>query len=241
MSQEHTAGEEARFERYALYWMPELGSPLAEFGRSWFGYDTAAGETVAERNDHRLELDCLERITSVPRRYGFHATLLPPFRLRDGMSASALSDRLQRFAAQRERVDVGPLQLVRIANFLALAPQSDVFALRSFHAECAFACDLFRAPLSGTERTRRLALGLSYPQRLMLAQWGYPYMLADYRFHLTLTGPLDQSESDAIMGKLAVSLEEICARPLTLESISLCGDPGPGQPFQVLARFPLKD
>jgi len=240
MSQEHTAGEEARFERYALYWTPEQESPLAEFGRGWFGHDIEAGETVAERDSRGLGLNRLEQITGIPRRYGFHATLLAPFRLSDGMAVRGLKDRVQRFATQREPVKVGRLQLVRIADFLALAPQNDVFTLEAFHTECAFAFDRFRAPLSDTERARRLAPGLSYSQRLMLAQWGYPYMLADYRFHLTLTGPLDQSESDAIMGKLAANLQDICERPLTFKSISLCGDPGAGQPMKVLARIQLE-
>ena len=240
MSQQHNAGTEAHFERYALYWTPEHGSPLAEFGRSWFGHDPETGGPAAERDDHGLGLDCLEQITSVPRRYGFHATVLAPFRLRGGMAASELRDRLQRFAAQRGPVKVGRLQLERIGDFLALAPQDDIFALKAFHTQCAFAFDHFRTPLPDAERARRLAPGLSLRRRLMLAQWGYPYMLTDFRFHLTLTGPLAEGEADAIRGKLAANLEDICASPLTLESISLFGDPGGGRPFQMLARLPLE-
>jgi len=240
MTQEHEAGADRQFERYALYWMPEPGSPLADFGRGWFGHDPEMGGHVIQRDDRGLGLDCLEQITSTPRRYGFHATLLAPFHLRAAMAASDLSDRLERFAAERGPVNIGRLQLERIDDFLALTPQSDVFALKAFQTQCAFAFDRFRAPLSGAERARRLTPGLSLQQRLMLAQWGYPHMLADFRFHLTLTGPLAESEADRISSRLAANLEDICAPPLILRSISLCGDPGAGEPLRMLARFPLE-
>jgi len=239
MTQQHNAAAEAQFERYAVYWTPEQGSPLAEFGRSWLGYDADTGSPVAQRDDRGLGLDLLERITTTPRHYGFHGTLLAPYRLRDGKSAYELLDRLQRFAARRRPVAVGPLQLEKLFDFLALVPKNDAPALNALHAECAFAFDRYWAPLTDDERARHQPTELSHTQRLMLAQWGYPRMLCDFPFHLTLTGDLEADQSDAITGKLAANLEDICGPPLTLESISLCGDPGSEKPFQVLARFPF--
>ena len=239
MTQQLNAGEEAQFERYALYWTPEHGSPLAEFGRSWLGYDADTGNPVDQRDCRGLGLDLLEQITTTPRHYGFHGTLLSPYRLRDGKSANELLDRMQRFAARRRPVEVGPLQLERLFDFLALVPKNDVFALSALHAECAFAFDPFWAPLTEAERARHSEPELSWTQRLMLAQWGYPRMLSEFPFHLTLTGSLDAVQSDEIMGKLAANLDDVCGPPLTLESISLCGDPGSEKPFRVLARFPF--
>ena len=185
MTQQLNAGSEAQFERYAVYWTPEPGSPLAEFGRSWLGYDADTGNPVTQRDDRGLGLDLLDRITRTPRHYGFHGTLLAPYRLREGKSASELLDRMQRFAARRRPVAIGPLRLERLFDFLALVPQKDAPALGALHAECAFAFDPFWAPLTDDEHARHRATGLSHTQRLMLAQWGYPRMLGDFPFHLT--------------------------------------------------------
>ncbi len=77
------------FRRYALFWAPPRGSALARFGASWLGWDAEAGELVPHPEVPRLPLPVAE-ITATPRRYGFHGTLKPPFRLAEGANVAGL-------------------------------------------------------------------------------------------------------------------------------------------------------
>lgn len=56
------------------------------------------------------------------------------------------------------------------------------------------ALDRFRAPVSGAERARRRNAGLSPPQEALLAQEGYPKVMEEFRFHMTLTAQLPQAD-----------------------------------------------
>ena len=48
----------------------------------------------------------------------------------------------------------------------------------------------FARPPGAAELERRRKAGLSAAQEKMLLRWGYPYVLDEFRFHLTLTGRL---------------------------------------------------
>ena len=52
------------------------------------------------------------------------------------------------------------------------------------------AFNAYRAPLSAADRERRIKAKLSPRQIELMDQWGYPYVLDEYRFHMTLTGAL---------------------------------------------------
>ena len=39
--------------------------------------------------------------------------------------------------------------------------------------------------------------GLTDRQEALLTQWGYPYVMEEFRFHITLTGALDPAHLDA--------------------------------------------
>ena len=71
------------WRRHAIYFAPPAGSPLAEFGADWLGWDPATG-----RGRDGFDLPGLPRrraeLVATPARYGFHATLKAPFRLGRG-------------------------------------------------------------------------------------------------------------------------------------------------------------
>ncbi len=225
--------------RYALFYAPEPGSPLAEFGRSWFGYDAVAGTQVSQRQDYGLGIDETYEMTRAPRHYGLHGTLRPPFRLRSGMTETELVARTERFSQNLRPVAVGLPTIQRIGAFLALAPAEANPSLARLHARCLFAIEHFRAPLSEPERAKRLSTGLSPNQRLLMAQWGYPYVLDEFRFHITLMGPLSDHEQARVAPALSPALKDICLEPLEIGSICLFVEPGDGRPFRMLRRFPL--
>ncbi|MCP6151516.1 DUF1045 domain-containing protein, partial [Klebsiella pneumoniae] len=65
--------------------------------------------------------------------------------------------------------------------------------------------DPLRAPLTAAEMARRRPEDLSERQRDHLLAYGYPYVLADFRFHMTLTGPLDAIDRPRALNSLAAA------------------------------------
>ncbi len=225
--------------RYAIYFAPEPDSALAQFGRTWLGYDAETGETVSERQHYGLGPELGARITETPRRYGLHGTLRSPFRLAPGVEVDHLVEALARFTATRPAVALGPLGLSRLGRFLALTPSGDTGAIDRLHTQCVFAFERFRAPLTEAERARRLAAGLTANQKLLLAQWGYPFVLGEYRFHITLTGSLSPYEAARIAPVLAPALKNLQGEVLEVGALCLFADAGDGSPFRLIARMPL--
>ncbi len=56
--------------------------------------------------------------------------------------------------------------------------------------------------MSPQERARRIASGLSQSQIQNLDRWGYPYVLSEFRFHMTLTGAVPPRRKKAILAVL---------------------------------------
>ena len=220
------------FHRYALYWTPPPG-PFAAFGSAWLGWSILAGEAVA----HPAAPFPLAEITKRPRKYGLHATLKAPFRLANGHSEAALFEAAQAATASLAPFDLPRLQVQRIGRFLALTPTAPSPALMHTAAHLVEALDPFRAPPTEAELAKRRAKRLSPSQDALLARWGYPYVMEEFRFHLTLTGPLDPEQvvpvSDYLESALAPHLG-----PHRVWDVTLCGADGEGR-FHEIARLPL--
>ncbi|TKA94635.1 DUF1045 domain-containing protein, partial [Cereibacter changlensis] len=111
------------FLRYAIYYAPEPG-PLAEFAASWLGWDADSGAAMA----HPL-LTGLPRevglLTQAPRKYGFHGTVKPPFRLAEGADVSDLHAAFVALCPYLAPVTLPGLRLERIGGFVALTPEGD--------------------------------------------------------------------------------------------------------------------
>src|SRR3546814_20748675 len=108
-----------------------------------------------------------------------------------------------------------PLRLVILDGFLALVPSGPSDALEALAAGCVQRFERFRAPPSALELARRRSNGLTPRQERNLKDWGSPYVLADFRFHLTLTARTpDQAAHPAIRAGLAALAAPV--RPATL-------------------------
>ena len=99
--------------------------------------------------------------------------------------------------------------------------------------------DRFRAPPDEGELTRRRRAGLTDRQEALLQRWGYPYVMEEFRFHLTLTDALEEAEREAVAKALAPAVAPFAQAPLRLDALALFGDPGGGAPFRLLRRFAL--
>jgi hypothetical protein len=132
-----------------------------------------------------------------------------------------------------------PLRLDEIGHFLALVPIRNAAGLSSLAARCVKEFDHFRAPLDEATLRRRRAVELTDRQEKYLAQWGYPYVLEEFRFHMTLTGALEASDRKRIGAILVPTVAPLCADPVALRDLVVFAQPESAAPFQVLARFPF--
>lgn len=223
------------FERYAIYWAPSADLALAEFARSWLGGDAESGTRIEGRTALGLDAGLVERATASPRRYGVHATLKAPFRMAEGASEAWLGELLTAFAARRRAPRAGRLKLHRFSRYLALVPADDTAELDWLAAECVTLFDQFRAPLSETDRARRGG-AMTGRAATHFEQFGYPDIFERFMFHITLAGPLDLEELDAVEATLAPAVEPFTREPFIAEELCLFGDPGHGALFRILQR-----
>jgi putative phosphonate metabolism protein len=225
--------------RYALYWAPSRDAPLAALGSAWLGRDTEDRAVSARPVLDGFDPARLAAITAEPRRYGLHATLKPPFALADDKDIAALRADLAAFAAATAPVLLPRLQLRRLDRFLALIPSAPCPTLDDLAARCVTDFDCFRRLPPPAELARRRAAGLDPAEEAHLLRWGYPYVLDRFRFHVSLTGPLDPAEADRVTRPLAALFEPAISQPIPLADIALFTEPKAGAPFELIERFPL--
>ena len=219
------------FQRFAIYYLPDEPA-LATFGASWLGWNVETGTPCPQP-----DIDGIDRFTSTPRKYGFHGTLKPPFRLADGSSPAVLGDNLMNFARSQPPVQLDGLCLSRIGKFLALVPEGNASELSQLAFSCVRAFDGHRRAAEPSELARRRAAGLTPRQEELLLEWGYPYVADEFRFHLTLTGKLDPEDQTAAHAALDDLLPNL-PRPYTIASIALAGERPDGM-FQLIHRYAL--
>lgn len=220
--------------RWAVYWAPPADHPLWVAGVHWLGRDTA------DPQDGRGPR-CPE--VAEPWRYGWHATLKAPMRLAPGRSLASLQEALARLAQRHHRFEMPPLATAWLSDFLALRPVDAVpegHALRRLADDAVQSLDAWRAPPTEADRARHDGPGLSERQRASLRQWGYPHVLADWRLHLTLTGPL-QADRAHWLAAAQSHFAPALAEPLACADIALFMQPAPDAPFQLQQRFPLSN
>jgi len=210
--------------RYAIYFVPAPDMELHRFGAAVLGYDAYAGRDAPFIAQPGASWP--EKVRE-PRAYGFHATLKPPFRLAAGRDPCELNAELDAFAKSQEPIDVGLLDVRALAAFIALVPATPCPALDQLAGACVRHFDRFRAPMDGQERARRLAAPLTERQLNNLDRWGYPYLLDDFRFHMTLTGPLpDDERAQALQWLTAAFASRPAARHLVLDRLVVAHQAG---------------
>lgn len=234
-------------QRYAVYFAPRPGSPFWLAGSRWLGRCAASMQPLPQCPIAGLAAADLHRITAAPRRYGWHATLKAPFALAPGCDASALRQSVQALARSLEAFTLPPLRVERIDDFLALLPASsaDWRAENAAIAQTAAACvrqlHAHAAPPSAADLARRRSAGLTPRQDALLQRWGYPFVLDEFRFHLSLTGNLQAFErpTQALVQRAAQAFFADLPRP-AFDSLALFVEAAPGADFQLLAHCAMR-
>ena len=221
--------------RYAIYAAPE--GPLWEAGSHWLGWDAARGAALPQPDIADLPRPLAE-ITEAPRKYGLHATIKPPFRLAEGVSADDLAWAVEALCQRLSPVPLPGLRLAQIGGFLALVPESGESGLRDLAARVVESLDPFRARLSADEIARRNPERLTPRQRSYLDLWGYPYVMEEFHFHITLTGDLPKPEADAVSRILGPWIAPHLPRPYAMDSLCLFAEAEDGR-FHLTHRLAL--
>lgn len=230
-----TATAMAGFARYGVFFTPQPGA-LADFGAAWLGWDSAAGVARAHPDLPGLPVPVAD-LTERPRKYGFHGTIKPPFRLAPGTGAAGLDAALATFCTHTAPVTLDGLQVARLGGFVALVPVGSVDALARLAAAAVETLDGFRAPPTAADIARRDPDRLTGRQRDLLARWGYPYTHDEFRFHMTLTGPLG-AQADAVCAALDPVVTPLIPRPFRVDALTLVGADAQDR-FHQIARYPL--
>jgi len=224
--------------RYAIYYVPAAASALYRFGASVLGYDAYTGKDVAYPDG--VDASVWPSLTREPRVYGFHATMKPPVRLKDGLTERDLADAFYAFVREQAPVDAGQLVVRELGSFIALVPAEPCAALNALADACVRHFDRFRAMMTEQELSKRLTPGLSERQIEHLYRWGYPHVFEDFRFHMTLTGSLTMQKRTAAYKLLCEKFKQASdAAALRIDRLVISKQPAPGAPFVVLYEAAL--
>jgi hypothetical protein len=217
--------------RYAVYLAPPPESALWRFGSAVVGRDAASGET---------------RLGFAPDGFDAAAwrsmTTEAPFRLADDASPSDLSGALAELAREGRPFAAGPLAVSTLAlgeagAFVALTQPAPAPEIARLEERVVRGLDSFRAPPNEAERARRDPARLTARQRESFERWGYPYALAEFRLHFTLTNAVDDAER--IAETLAREFAGRVADPeLVVDALALFVQKPDGD-FVIDQRFPL--
>jgi Protein of unknown function (DUF1045) len=214
--------------RVAVYYAPAAEDPLWARGCTWLGRDPATGAALPQP-----DVEGIAAQTTDPRRYGFHATLKPPMRLAGKLDdfladTESLAQRMQAFTLPR-------LAVQKIGHFIALCPTVPSPALQALADACVTEFDAHRLAEDAAVMAKRAA-GRSARQLAYLERWGYPHVLEEWRFHMTLS---NSSDNDFLLPIAEKFFADALALERRVENLTVFIEPAPNTPFQILEHFRL--
>jgi putative phosphonate metabolism protein len=227
------------FPRYAIYYAADADSAFSRFGADLLGYDAHSGHELPFPDEAHHAAPDWRDITADPRKYGFHATLKAPMALTPGRAEAELVATCAEFSAAARTIPVIRPVVDSISGFVAVIPAEPVRELEQLAADCVRAFDAFRAPLTEADRARRRPAKLSERQRDYLDRWGYPYVMEEFRFHMTLTGRLDTERRGPIVEMLRRRFAALRLATLAIDRIALFRQDDAASRFRIVGEWEL--
>jgi putative phosphonate metabolism protein len=225
--------------RYALYYAPAPRSELGRFGAHLLGYDAFSHKTLRFPVDIEQALPDWGELTQDPRKYGFHATLKAPMVLADGKSEAELLAACEIFAQTSRPIPAIAPVIDAIGDFIAIVPSQHSAELQELAAAAVSHFDSFRAPLTPEDLARRKPERLSPRQREYLDRWGYPYVMEEFRFHMTLTGRLPVERRETVLAILRQRFAALDMNSLAVDRLALFKQSDSSSRFQIVRHYNL--
>jgi putative phosphonate metabolism protein len=227
------------YPRYAIYFVPAPGSALDRFGAHLLGYDAFSGEKQPFPDGIEQGVPDWRELTHDPRKYGFHATLKAPLSLADGKTEAELLAACETFSNIARPIPIIKPVVNSISEFIAVVPANRSATLDQLAADCVREFDSFRAPLTSEDLARRNPYLLTPSQREHLDRWGYPYVMEDFRFHMTLTGRLKAERREAILAILRKRFAALELTTLAVDRIALFRQDDADSRFRIVGHYAL--
>jgi len=227
------------FPRYAIYFAAGTESALTRFGAELLGYDAYTGDELPFPQVALHVAPDWRDVTADPRKYGFHGTLKAPMALAPGKSEAEFLAACATFAGKARPIPTIRPIVDAISGFIAVIPAEPVGALQQLAADCVRDFDAFRSELTAEDRARRKPEKLSERQRDYLDRWGYPYVMEEFRFHMTLTGRLDADRRGPILAMLRERFAGLGCDALAIDRLSLFKQDDAKARFRIIGEWVL--
>ena len=225
--------------RYAIYFSPPQDDALTLEASAWLGRDAFSDHMLTPASLDGMTLAAWQSLTKDPARYGFHATLKAPFSLSEGCTEDQLLKAFDDFCRQTPACSIDRLALSQLGPFFALVPDGPSPAVDTLCGSVVEVFEPFRAPLGPDDMARRKPERLSENQRAHLQRWGYPYVFDEFRFHMTLSGPVSAEEQPQVRAMLEHRFARFIGQPLQIGHLALFAEPTRGAPFIITRHSPL--
>lgn len=227
------------YSRYAVYYAPRFGK-FAAAAAQWLGRDCETGAVVAHPSIASLG-DSLASLTTKPRKYGFHGTLRAPFRPTEGQDGATIAAAVAALAACLPPARCDGLEVGNPYGFgVALTPVGDASQILDLAARVVEGTDRLRAQLSPAEiASREAAENLTPRQRELLGRWGYPMVMEELSFQLTLTNRIAPERQPVLTAAIEHHFNGLLPTPFVIEDLCLFGEEVTTGQFRILHRYPL--
>ena len=225
-----------KMKRYAVYYAPRAGE-FAEAAASWLGWDVTKGCDVDQPSFDGLHLP-LSELTKAPRKYGFHGTIRAPFRVASNVSETEVRSCVAELARNLAPLQMEGLRLEVLHGFLAFTPKGDLTELMTLGAAVVKGTNALRAPLTDAERARRNPEKLSPRQIELLDLYGYPSVMEEFKFHLTLSDHLTDTQIAPLQAVAETYFLHVMPEPFEIEDLCLFGEDMDGR-FHLIHRYAL--
>jgi hypothetical protein len=229
------AAAEAPF-RLAVYYLPPARSALWRAGTAALGYSCRLGAAVGRPGGGAPPRPAGDgsapRLRSRAALYGFHATMAAPFRAAAG--GRGIDRGLEAILASARPVRMPRMRLVLMRDsFPALVPEGAAEGLGAL--ERALVEGLRPCAEAPDEECIRRRGHLTARQRAYAEAWGYPYVLEEFRFHMSLGDFPDRR----FLEELSAAFTPEALAPFVMDTLCLCAQPSPSAPFRLIREIPL--
>jgi len=228
--------------RFALYYAPPVTSPWWPAGCAWLQRDPSSSVVLSPPDVPGLSRPLAE-LTSEPRRYGWHATLVAPFTCRPGIDGPAVLQLAADWAARQQGFTL-PARVALLERFVALqaairhtSGAAEEAALRALAADAVRTFAPLRAAPGAAEVAKRRKMQLSARQEALMLEWGYPFVFDEFRFHLTLSNSVAAADAQIMLDWWARQMEVL--GPLPIDGAAIYVQPQPGADFLLWQRLPF--
>ena len=233
------------YKRVAIYFLPKKNSSLENFGKNLLGRDINKKKKISLTRRQKYFInrgftyfDELKDYCEEPAKYGFHATLKAPFRLKRNVKTKNFYDVISHIAAQHSRFKIKGLKIVYSKKFTLITSRKPNKLLINLENDLVKHLDTFRAELNKTDIKKRIPDSLTIKQNKYLKEWGYPFVFDQFKFHMTLMNQNNNKLSNKQKLELEKLIYKISNNVIEFNEISLLGENKNGH-FEEIKRFKL--